>query len=107
MFENYKINRKRKKLFKFYKWLALEKKTKETWESEWLKTEWDDDGFHSYINLRHATIIKDILTCLDNKDFQQALEMNGRRHEILKMKADAKREHELEELDKAQKKINN
>ena len=51
----------------------------------WLGEQWDDEGFRSYIYMREMTILKNIAEAVRLRDFQRALELSGRRLEILKM----------------------
>ena len=72
-------------------------------ESEWLADMWDSPGFKSYTGARYTTIVKEILLAIDAKDFQKVLVLNGRRQEILKLKAFAKKAFNIRELDEKNK----
>ena len=64
-------------------------------EQRWLAEQWDDDGFRSYIKLRDLVLLKQIAICLENRDMQTALEINGRRLELLHWAAEAKKQFKL------------
>ena len=83
----------------FYAFIGLSNQTDEEDEKDWLVREWQKKGFHSYIDTRHATITKEILLAIDRRDFQRATELNGQRLEIIKLKAVAKKEYELTQIE--------
>jgi len=91
----FKVNRQEA----FYAFIGLSNKTDEEDEKEWLIREWQKRGFHSYINMRHATITKEILMAIERRDFQKATELNGQRLEIIKLKALSKKEYEISQLE--------
>ena len=64
-------------------------------EIEWLINMWDNDGFRSYIKVRDLVLLKKIAICTENRDFQSALEVNGRRLELLYLAAEAKKQDQL------------
>ena len=57
----------------------------------WLSDQWEEKGFKSYVYLRDVTLLKGIAEAITRKDFQTAIELNGRRLEVLKMADMAKR----------------
>lgn len=67
-------------------------------ENEWLAEQWHKKGFKSYIRFRDISLLKSIAVAVEQRDFQKALELNGRRMELLKLSAKAKEEHLKQEL---------
>jgi len=73
-------------MFKFFKKLNINKTWSDEYEEqEWLIHQWKNPGFKSYIYMRDVTILKGIAVAIDKRDFHTALELSGRRKEILKM----------------------
>lgn len=68
-------------------------------EKEWLVKCNDDKGFKSYVKLRDLVLLKKISIAIEQRDFQLALELNGRRCEILKLLSKAKEEADKSELE--------
>ena len=58
----------------------------------WLGKQWDNKGFQSYIYVRDIEILKSIAEAVRTRDFHTALELSGRRMEILQMADKAKQE---------------
>jgi len=58
-------------------------------KDQWLAGQWDNAGFKSYYKERLAILHKSIATAVDTRDFQKALEVNGRRKELLRLAARA------------------
>ena len=82
-----------------YAFIDIGTKTDAEDEKEWLIREWQKQGFHSYINMRHATITKEIFLALERRDFQRCVELDGQRQEIMKLKAQSKKEYEISQLE--------
>lgn len=101
----FKFNEWLGKIFKIdrqenlYAFIGLSNKTDAEDEKEWLISEWSRKGFHSYVNMRHATITKEIFLALERRDFQRCVELDGQRLEIIKLKALAKKEYEISQLE--------
>lgn len=72
---------------------SIEKRNKssEEVENEWLERVYKEDGFRSYVAFRDLQILKEIADCVDKLDFYGAVKANGRRNEILKLCAEAKK----------------
>lgn len=68
-------------------------------EKDWLKLAFANEGFKSYVAFRDLQILKEIAVCIDKQDFYGAMEANGRRHEILKIAADARKADKGKEED--------
>jgi len=79
------------------KWLDIRKLWRDDVEEhEWLVAQWEKPGFKSYIAVRDVEIIKSIAENVRIRDFQTAIENNGRRLEILRLAERAKK-HWLKE----------
>jgi hypothetical protein len=64
-------------------------------KDQWLDGLWDNTGFKSYYKERLAVLHKSIATAVDTRDFQKALEVNGRRKELLRLAARAQEKNYL------------
>ena len=86
-----------------YDYLKITKEdSDEDEEQEWLADQWDKAGFKSYIYARDLSLLKDIASDLEYKDYMYFL---GRRKEILRLAVKAKEANHKRELE--DKKINN
>jgi len=66
-------------------------------EHEWLADQYPRLGFKSYARTRDLTLLKMMGTAMDNRDMHKAIDLNGRRNEILRLLVKAEEYHnELE-----------
>lgn len=80
-----------------YRLLGIKRTYDKEDEQAWLVSVAESRGFKSYLHFRDIQILKDIATKVGVRDFQSALELNGRRLEILRIAAEASKElHKLE-----------
>lgn len=81
----------------FKKTLETEDINDQEEEKEWLANQHLKVGFKSYIRGRDLVLLKKIAICMDNRDFQQALELNGQRKEILNLMVACEEEYRKNE----------
>lgn len=84
---------KKLKINRLLKRLNINKSWNDKEEEElWLADLWHDKGFKSYGNKRIIEIQKEIANAVYIGNFNKAVELSGRRLEILKLLDSAKRE---------------
>lgn len=76
-------------------------------EQRWLLSVAESQGFKSWLHFRDVSLLKEIAVKIETRDFQSALEINGRRLEILRIAAEAQKEKCKEEINNNIKKFKN
>jgi len=79
---------KRLKLKLLYKFVGLKKEMDSEEEQEFLAALWENKGFQSYLYVRDLTLLKDLGSDLEYKDYIYYM---GRRKELLKLAAESKK----------------
>lgn len=72
--------------------------SKEYIEAEFLAELQESEGFKSYLTSRDVAILKALAIAIEKRDFHSALELNGRRYELLRLAAKAKEEQLKKQL---------
>ncbi len=78
-----------------YRLLDLEDNINDPEEERlWLAAQWERPELKSYIRFRDVILLKNIAQAIEKRDFQTALELNGRRCEILRLGTIARKNFE-------------
>ena len=64
-------------------------------EKEMLASQWGNPAFKSYIRFRDMILLKNIAKAVEQRDFQSALEVLGKRHELLRIATLSKKNFDI------------